>query len=35
MLRLLTAILLLLSVLGATPASALESTRFTSPRDTA
>jgi thiol:disulfide interchange protein DsbD len=35
MLRLLTAILLLLPVLGATRASALESNRFTSPRDTA
>lgn len=35
MLRLLTTILLLLPVLGATHASALESNRFTSPRDTA
>ncbi|HLY89077.1 MAG TPA: protein-disulfide reductase DsbD domain-containing protein [Acetobacteraceae bacterium] len=35
MLRLLTAILLLLPALGTTRASALESNRFTSPRDTA
>lgn len=34
MLRLLTAILLLLLAAGATPARALESNRFTSPRDT-
>ena len=35
MLRLLTAILLLLFAVGATPASALESNRITSPHDTA